>query len=224
MSTRLQISHFSDVLCVWAYVAQRRMVELRDEFGERVDVDYRLVGVFGFARTKLEERWKDKGGLGGYAGHVREVASRFDHVTLHQDVWERVAPTSSWPAHLMLAAIRSLEAAGTATPGTFLDVAWRIREAFFRDARDISRDEVLFEIAEQAKVDPAAIRALLASGAAHSELARDYEQARELDVRVSPSIVMNEGRQRLNGNVGYRVIAANLKELLERTDHQLSWC
>ncbi|MBS1122268.1 MAG: putative dithiol-disulfide isomerase involved in polyketide biosynthesis [Deltaproteobacteria bacterium] len=224
MPPRIQIHHFSDVLCVWAYIAQRRMDELRQEFGDRVDVDHRLVDVFGFARVKLEERWKDKGGLAGYAGHVREVVARFDHVALHEDAWARVAPSSSWPAHLVLAAIRSIEAAGMARAGTFVDAAWLVREAFFRDARDISQDRVVFDIVEKAGVDQASIRELLATGAAHAELARDYDKARAFDVRISPSIVMNEGRQHLNGNVGYRVIAANLKELLERSDDQLSWC
>lgn len=30
---------------------------------------------------------------------------------------------------------------------------------------------------------------------------------------VSPTLIFNEGRQRLNGNVGYRVIEANIREL-----------
>lgn len=31
---------------------------------------------------------------------------------------------------------------------------------------------------------------------------------------VSSTLIFNEGRQRLNGNVGYRVIEANIRELL----------
>ena len=41
---------------------------------------------------------------------------------------------------------------------------------------------------------------------------------------MSPSLLLNDGRQRLNGNVGYRVIAANVREILERPPGQLSWC
>ncbi|MCX5743202.1 MAG: DsbA family protein [Proteobacteria bacterium] len=222
-TTAIQISHFSDVLCVWAYIAQRRMDELRQEFGDQVTVDYRHVSVFGFARASLEARWKDKGGLAGYAAHVGSVIAKFDHVALHPDAWARVAPTSSWPAHLVLAAMRSLEATGEMPPGAGVALAWRIREAFFRDARDIARADVLDDLVEPD--GRAAVRELLATGVAHAQLARDYELARELDVHVSPSIVMNEGRQHLNGNVGYRLIAANLRELLERADPaQMSWC
>lgn len=222
--TRLRISHFSDVLCVWAYAGQRRMDELAQEFGDTVEVDYRLTSVFGFARHKLTERWKDKGGLAAYALHVREIVQRFDYIELHPEAWAKVAPQSSGPAHLILAATRELEVAGRFPPRAFVDLAWRIRQAFFREARDISHHRVLLELAAEASLEVAALEDQLISGAAHAALARDDLEARELDIRVSPSIVMNEGRQRLNGNVGYRVIAANLRELLERSPDQYSWC
>lgn len=224
MASPIAISHFSDVLCVWAYLGQRRMDELVQEFGDRVAVDYRLTSIFGFARDKLEERWKDKGGLAGYSQHVREVIAKFDHVELHPDVWVRVAPRSSWPAHLALSAIRALAAQGAAPATAFATTAWRMRQAFFREARDISRDGVLREVIADAGLDHAAIAEQLASGAAHAVLAHDDHQARELDVRMSPTILMGEGRQRLAGNVGYRVIAANVRELMERPTRQASWC
>jgi hypothetical protein len=36
--------------------------------------------------------------------------------------------------------------------------------------------------------------------------------------------VLNEGRQHLNGNVGYRVIEANVRELLHKPADEMSWC
>ena len=42
--------------------------------------------------------------------------------------------------------------------------------------------------------------------------------------QLSPSLVMNEGRQHLNGNVGYRVIEANVHELLRKPVDEMSWC
>jgi hypothetical protein len=35
---------------------------------------------------------------------------------------------------------------------------------------------------------------------------------------------MNEGRQKLYGNVGYRILDANVRELWERPQAQASWC
>jgi len=224
MALPTRVTHFSDVLCIWAYIAQRRMTELRQEFGSQVEVDYRFVSVFGFARTRLEERWKDKGGVAAYGHHVRTVAAAFDYVQVHPDTWTRTVPTSSWPSHLLLVAIRLLEREGRVAPGSFLRTDAHVRDAFFRDARDVSRQDVLRAMAAEQGLDPEALDEVLSCGRAHAELAADLELSREQDVRVSPSLLLNEGRQHLNGNVGYRVIAANIRELLEKPEGQLSWC
>ncbi len=33
-----------------------------------------------------------------------------------------------------------------------------------------------------------------------------------------------QGRQKLYGNLGYRIIEANVQEILSRPEHQASWC
>ena len=46
-----------------------------------------------------------------------------------------------------------------------------------------------------------------------------------LGVKCSPSLVLNEGRQTLYGNVGYRIIEANIEGLLrEPAAGAASWC
>ncbi|MDP2316419.1 MAG: DsbA family protein [Pseudomonadota bacterium] len=220
----LRITHFSDVLCVWAYVTQVRMDKLVEEFGSEVAIDYRYVSVFGFARDKLEERWRGKGGLAAYGEHVAGVVGQFEHVPFHRDLWSRVVPISSMPAHLLLCAVRLLEREGRAAPGSQRDAAWHVRQACFRDARDISDQAVLVQIAGELGLDVEAIAAHLAAGRAHAELARDADLTREQDIRVSPTVILNEGRQRMSGNVGYRVLVANVREVLKRPAMEASWC
>ena len=65
---------------------------------------------------------------------------------------------------------------------------------------------------------------LLDSGEAHAALAADLTLAQEHAISVSPTLVFNEGRQRLTGNVGYRVIEANIRELLANPSGEHSWC
>jgi len=220
----IRITHFSDALCAWAYVAQIRMDKLAEEVGANLVVEYRYVSVFGFAREKLEERWRGKGGLAAFAEHVRGVAKQFDHVQLHPDLWSKVVPTSSMPAHLLLCAIRLLEREQRVPPGTRVAAARHVRDAYFRDARDISNQAVLAEITHELGLEPEAIVATLATGRAHAELARDADMCREQDIRVSPTLSLNEGRQRLSGNVGYRVIIANVREIMEKPEEAASWC
>ena len=59
---QIQITHFSDVLCVWAYVSQVRINELIDNFGENVDFEYLFFSVFGNAVGKIDKAWEKKGG------------------------------------------------------------------------------------------------------------------------------------------------------------------
>ena len=62
-------------------------------------------------------------------------------------------------------------------------------------------------------------------GEAMAELCRDVELRDEHKIEGSPTYYLNHGRQKLYGNVGYRVVAANLRELLEQPgSHQASWC
>jgi len=61
----IRIIYFSDILCVWAYIAQIRLDELKTTFQDKVSIEYHFVPIFGAAREKLEKRWRDQGGLPG---------------------------------------------------------------------------------------------------------------------------------------------------------------
>lgn len=216
-TTPVPVQYFSDVLCVWAYVGQARLDELEAAFGADIATDVHFVSVFGDARDKLTKRWADKGGMSAYAEHVRATVARFDHVVVHPDVWEKVQPTSSLGCHLFLAAVKLLDA------GRFRAASWALRQAFFRDAIDISARRAQLVVAEQIGLSIGAIEGHLYSGRAHAELSRGLDLARGFGVEVSPTFVFDEGRQRLAGNVGYRVIEANVREL-RRAVVGHSWC
>lgn len=222
--SNIRIQHFSDVLCVWAYVSQVRVDELRRTFPGKVELDFRFVPVFGDAPGKLEKNWGHRGGAAAYRDHVLEVVAGFGHVAVHPEIWVRDTPRSSLPAHAFLCAVRRLESAGEAAPGSFDTTLWHLRQAFFRDLVDISQRRALLTIAEEAGLAVAAVEAQLDSGAAWAALAGDMELAREHDVRASPTMLINEARQRLTGNVGYRIIEANVRELLDHPIGQNSWC
>ena len=97
--------------------------------------------------------------------------------------------------------------------------------AFFAEGRDIAQRAVQYEVAESLGLPVGAIEDVLADSEAHSDLAHDFALAKSLDVHVSPTLVLNEGRQLLAGNVGYRVIAANVAELKRSpTGSDASWC
>jgi predicted DsbA family dithiol-disulfide isomerase len=128
-------------------------------------------------------------------------------------------------AHLFLKGAGLVEKADGFPKGSADKLTWAFRTAFFEQARDISDWDVQCAIAVSDGLDIAAIEKELRSGRAHASLASDYQDARLAGVEGSPSFVLNQGRQKLYGNVGYRTIEANIQELLrEPNPDQASWC
>ncbi|SMF05136.1 Predicted dithiol-disulfide isomerase, DsbA family [Alteromonadaceae bacterium Bs31] len=220
----IQIDHFSDVLCVWAYVAQVRIEELQSEFGDKVDVDFHFFPVFGDVPGKLAKSWGHRGGVQAYNAHVLSVGETFEHIKLNPEVWVKNTPQSSLPPHLFLSAVKNIEQQGDIQKGSFARYMQAIREAFFVAARDISSRDELLAIAESLALPVSAIRANVDQGAAHASICANLYQSVELGIKFSPTLIFNEGRQKLSGNVGYRIIEANIRELLENPPGQHSWC
>ena len=96
--------------------------------------------------------------------------------------------------------------------------------AFFARLADISSQPVLLGLVEDLDLPPAQMEEKIANGEAYAQLSRDMQAAKDLDIRSSPTLIFNEDRQRLAGNVGYRVIKANIRELLENPVSERSWC
>ena len=215
----IDIDHFSDVLCVWAYIAQIRVDELRATFPEDVTIEYRFLQVFGDVPGKMATQWADRGGLEAYAAHVQEVAAKFEHVEINPRAWIDNPPASSMPAHLFLCG-----ASVSQDTEKVEQLLRAFRHAFFVDLVDISNHQNLLAIARQAGVDMKALQATIDCGAAHARLAADLAAAAQSSVRSSPTMTFNDGRQILSGNFGYRVLEANVRELLRSPSDQQSWC
>jgi predicted DsbA family dithiol-disulfide isomerase len=221
----LVVECYSDVLCVWAYISQVRIDTLCEQFPNDVRVDYRFFPVFGDVAGKMQAQWSDRGGIAEYAKHVAQVAAGFDHIDISPDVWIRNTPTSSLPAHLLLCGIKVLHNDQTQPdPEVLPRVLRRLRQAFFAEGVDISNTHRLLDIAGKTGVNIDALQQCLTDGSAHARFAADLAAATAASIKASPTLTFNEGRQTLSGNVGYRVIEANVRELLANPGDQQSWC
>jgi len=223
----VKITYFSDVLCIWAYVSQARIDAVKEKFGDAVRIEHRFCSVFGDTAGKITSTWKGRDGYEGFNSHLRQVAERFPHIEVHPEIWLKTRPLTSASAHLFMKAVQQWdhETGSQSAPGIFDQVMWAFRCAFFRDCRDISRWNIQCEIAEPLGADIGAIEERIHNGIAFARLAADYQDADKMRIEGSPSFVLNEGRQKLYGNVGFRLMEANIQELLRvpRTD-EASWC
>jgi len=227
----VKIYYYSDVLCIWAYVAQRRLEQLAQDFGDRIEIKSHFVSVFPDAWSKIETAWADRGGFSGFSQHLQEVAQEFDHISVHPKLWLDTRPRTSANAHLFLKAIWLIEDAQTKrSEQPFLErlstrAAAAVRQAFFAQGLDISDWQVQQEIARELGVDAGLLDDTIRSSHAFALLAADYDQSQKNGVTGSPTFIMNNGRQKLFGNVGYRLLEANVHELLNSAARDdASWC
>ena len=223
----LEIDYYTDMLCVWAYLAQIKVDELQKEFGERLLIHHKYLNLFGNTRHKIAAM---ENGFAGYSQHVREVVAHFPHVSVHERIWLDAAPCSSLPVHLVLKAVQILHQEGQLAPlqvnnrSIPVELSWRLREAFFQRGENISDWQCLASYLEALDISLEQVQALLGSGRAAAALCLDMQEQNERGIEGSPTFLLNEGRQKLYGNVGYRVIAANVQELLEREVDLPDWC
>lgn len=219
MNSPLIVDYYSDVLCVWAWIAQRRIDELNKQFGNKIEIKYHYLDVFGDVVNKMSTQWQNRGGYKGFSNHVIESASIYEDAHINTDIWTKVRPTSSANSHLVLKAIELAYSSQKS-----IDLALKFRQAFFVEAQDISSLDVLFAITEDAGLDSAKINTAILDGSAIASLMNNYQQAKSLGLKGSPSYIIDNGRQTLYGNVGYRILLANIEEQLNKPKNEASWC
>jgi len=233
MQPTLTVSNLSDVLCVWAYVAQIKPDESRRQFSDQVGVEYRFLHLLGEVAARIETGWDHKGVVAAYLQQVQQMAKRFAHIDIHPEIWTRNVPPTSMSCHLFLKAIQLLEKHGelSALPeerfggkGVVEEAVWRCRLGFFRDLQNIVDRNYLEAMASDMSLPVARIHRQIDSGAAHGALCADFDAKDRQLVEGSPTFVLNDGRQKLYGNVGYRIIEASIHELLTDPGERASWC
>ncbi len=227
-SKPIKIDYFSDILCVWAYVAQVRLEELKNKFQDKIEITPYHVTLFGNTDIRISEGWKDRGRYTGFGQHVLEVCETFPHVEINPDVWKICRPKTSGTSHLFLKAIQCyVESSNDQSNKKDLvkAIEWGIRLAFFRDARDVSNMEVLFDIAQKYSVNKNAVEQYLDNGSAMALFCSEMAMKETYKLEGSPTYLLNEKRQKLFGNVGYKIMEANVAELLcDNSEDQASWC
>ncbi len=218
-SEKITIDYFSDILCVWAWVAQRRIDELNSQFADKIQIQHQYVDVFGDTQDRIQTQWSDKGLYEGFSRHVIKASAPYDTAFVSNEVWLKSKPSTSANAHLVIKAIELVHGSPIA-----ISFAARLRKAFFVEVQDIGSLDVIYSIAMSDNLDINLIQNCISGGEAMAALMHDYQTARELGIKGSPCFVMNEGRQILFGNIGYRLLKTNVEELLKRAVNEASWC
>ena len=213
------IDYYTDVLCVWAWIAQPRLEEINRQWAGRVTIRHRYLDIFGDSHGKIATQWGETDGFDKFSAHVVKSVAPFENLEVNPNIWTKVRPRSSLQAHLFLKAVALVTDEALVEP-----VALRIRQAFFSEAKDINEYSTLITCAEAENIDEQLLKSALRDGSAIAALSDDQRSANALGMRGSPTWVLNEGRQLLYGNVGYRILDANIEELARHPTLEASWC
>jgi len=219
MTQPLIIDYYSDLLCVWAWIAQKRLDELNQKLSDKIEIHYHFINIFGDTQSKMSKQWASKGGYEGFSSHVIESAKPYLNAPVSSEIWSEVRPTTSANAHLILKAVELHYGKAKG-----VDIALVLRKAFFINAVDVSDFNCLYSLLESSGIDLSKIKYSIANGKAMAALMSDYQSAQQLGLKGSPTYIIDNGRQTLYGNVGYRVLLANIEEQLKRPINEASWC
>lgn len=223
-SEKLTFQYWSDPMCIWAFVGQSKLDRVLEEWGDRIEVDYRIVPVFGSVSKRFEEGSWAEGGRAGRRETTCGIASEHGIEGVSGDVWVESEPHSSWACGTAAKAVFMMEEEGDAHPGAGADYLLEMRDHFYRRNRNICRRDEQLAVAERVGVDADGLQRRLDDGSALAAVCEDDNERDELGVRGSPTYVFEGGRAVLYGNFPFSVLHAVVEELLEGLEMGGSAC
>jgi putative protein-disulfide isomerase len=177
----VEVVLFHDVLCAWSYLADARLDVLRAEFGEQVRWSYR-----GYPLRPDEEALgkKERQQL---ARHCRRLGKEPEGKGVVADLWTgRDAPVSSLPPLVALEAARQQ---GSEVHDALLKA---LRRAAFLRGMNISRRDVLLEIAGTVGLDEARFLRDLDDPRSFDRLQEGVGDAESIGVRGVPAVIIGD--------------------------------
>lgn len=214
MSRTVSFGYWSDPMCIWAFVAQRKLDALLERHGAVLAVDYRVVPVFGSVPERFARGVWAKGGVEGRVEATARIAAEHGHPEVTGEVWRTDAPASSWAASAPIVAALRAEAEGVLAPGAGAAFLRRSRAAMFVENRNVARRAVQLELAEELGLPRPPIEQRLDDGSALAALWEDHQERERLKIQGSPTYVFDGGRAMLYGNFDEAVLTATVETLV----------
>ncbi|HEX7091553.1 MAG TPA: DsbA family oxidoreductase [Longimicrobiales bacterium] len=186
----MKVEIYSDVVCPWCYIGDRRFARALAAFAgaEQVDVAYRPYQLDPDApaepipvRSYLERRFG--GRVDGMLGRVSETA-RGEGIEVD---WDRALSVNTLTAHRLLRLAGREH--GPAVQHALLE---KLFDAHFTRGGNVADHGLLADLAASAGMDRARVREYLDSGEGLLETREELEHARRIGVRAVPTFVFDD--------------------------------
>ncbi len=210
MPQRVSFSYWSDPLCIWALVSQKKLDLILGELGEHVHVQHRIVPVFGSVSWRFTKGAWAKDGVEGRVAATRRIAEQGGRTDVTGECWRKAMPASSWAPATAIKAVFAMD------DGERLGSAYQcaLRERFFVGEANIALRSVQLEVAEALEIPREGIETRLDDGSALAAVCEDDAEKERLRIQGSPTYVFDNGRAMLYGNFDYRILHSTVEELV----------
>jgi predicted DsbA family dithiol-disulfide isomerase len=206
----VEIQIWSDVICPWCYIGQRRLATALEGFDGDVTVTYRA---YQLDPTPVPEPLPIKAALAAKFGGTERAEQMFAHVSaiaagdgLRLD-FDRAIAANTFDAHRLVA--------WAAAQGRQREMVGALQQAHFTDGLDIGSHADLAEVAGSIGLDPSAALAYLSSDGGTDAVDADLAEARELGISSVPTFVI-DGRYAIQGAQEVAVLRDALDEIARR--------
>ena len=192
----LTIDFFHDVVCCWCFNISSRMRGLAEELD--LDIRHRTF-VLQASRAEMALRWgKPEQARETILGHWEACRHVSDRPELVDTDAMRAAPFD-YP-HGMIAALGCKAAERIGGQATHWDMFDRLQRAHLDEARDIADPDIVLAVALDIGIDGDAFRTAFEDPITARAVDADRRQARALQVRSVPTLIVREtGARLVNG-------------------------
>ena len=175
----VEVTLFHDVFCAWSYIADQRLLALRDEYGSEVRWSVRPFPL------RAATAAPDKKERGQFARHFRRAAREVEGKGVVADLW-----TSNDPPQSSLPPLIALEAARRESPELERELLSAMRRAVFLRGMNVARLDVQLELAEGVGIEMSSFVARLGAPSARLAVEESVADAEELGIKGVPALVI----------------------------------
>ncbi len=207
MNAPLDLLYVADPMCSWCYGFGPQLSRLLLAF-EGARVELVMGGLRAYHREPMTPALREM--LRGHWRHVAEASGQpFSEALIARD--DFVYDTEP--------ACRAVVAARQADPARALSYLEAVQSAFYRDARDVTRAEVLADIAADEGYDRGAFLGAVASDAMREDTRADFARAQSLGATGFPTLAVALGGELFLVAAGFAtadVLAERIGEIARR--------
>lgn len=213
---QVEVIYYTDPLCCWSWAMVPQLEKFRREFGAQIKWRYCMGG--------LLPGWKN------YHDEINDVsrpiqmgpvwmhAAQISGVAMNSEIWMKDPPSSSYPACIAVkcAFFQSIEAGEK--------YLMLLREALMLHGKNISKEEVLVEIALELSKDPLVsfdekeFMKNMKNDNGLEDFRKDLKEIQYRNIKRFPTLVFKTNSARgiiITGYRPYEILAESLKQLLK---------